>query len=371
MKKTKTKRVIMILISLIVLLSIAGYVFMQHPSFGKNPSGDRLSKIEKSPNYKNGKFQNIRPTPVMIKGVSIYKLINDYLFSKKKPKYALPTKKSDLLNMESNKNVLVWFGHSSYYIQLDGKKILVDPVLNGHASPLSFITQSFKGTNIYTAADIPEIDYLFITHDHWDHLDYKTMLQLKPKIKKIICPLGVASHMEHWGYNPAIFSEMDWNEKIIPDSGFSVYAIPTRHFSGRTLLQNKTLWCAFVLQTPSQLIYMGGDGGYDPQFAETGKKFGAFDLVILENGQYNNNWKYIHIKPEEVLQAAIDLNARKILPVHSCKFALSIHTWDEPLKRITTINQNHHLNLITPLIGETVLLNDSIQQFTQWWTNIQ
>jgi len=362
----------MIVLFLFILLSgIFVFAFLQQPKFGKTPAGKRLETIMKSPHYKNGVFHNLNDTPVMVKGVGFFKVLKDFLFAKNKPIDEIPSMKTDLLKLDSNIDVLVWFGHSSYFIQIDGKKILVDPVLSGSASPLSFTTKAFKGSDPYKADDIPEIDYLFITHDHWDHLDYDTIIKLKPKIKKVICPLGLGENLEYWGYNPTIIIEKDWNEKIILDSSFTAYTVPARHFSGRSFQRNKSLWTAFVLHTPTFKFYIGGDGGYDTHFAEIGKTFGEFDLAILENGQYNDKWKYIHMKPEEVLQAAKDLKAKRLLPVHSSKFALALHPWNEPLKRITAANKQINLPLLTPIIGEQVKLKDSIQFFPEWWEGIQ
>jgi L-ascorbate metabolism protein UlaG (beta-lactamase superfamily) len=360
-----------ILLSFIIILIISIFAFLQHPKFGKNPSGVRLEKIKNSPHYKNGAFHNLNYTTVMVEGVNILKVIKEFMFVKNKPYGEIPSKKTNLLNLDKTNDILVWFGHSSYFIQIDGKKVLVDPVLSGSASPLSFTNKAFKGSDVYSADDIPEIDYLFITHNHWDHLDYKTLLLLKPKIKKIICSFGLGETMEYWGFDPTIIFERDWNEKIILDSGFTAYTVPARHFSGRSFIRNKSFWTAFVFQTPSLKIFIGGDGGYDTHFAETGKKFGEFDLVILENGQYNDYWKYIHMKPEEVIQAAIDLNAKRLFPVHSSKFALALHAWDEPLIRITALNIQANLTIITPMIGEQVNLKDSSQKFNQWWKDIK
>jgi L-ascorbate metabolism protein UlaG (beta-lactamase superfamily) len=264
----------------------------------------------------------------------------------------------------------VWFGHSSYFIQIDGKKILVDPVLSGHASPFSFSIKAFKGTDVYSANDIPDIDYLFISHDHWDHLDFETMLALKPKIKKVFCGLGTGEHLEYWGYKKSSITEMDWNEKIIPDSGFIVCTFPARHFSGRGIKRNQTLWSSFVLQTPTMNIFIGGDGGYDKHFAEIGKTFGTIDLAILENGQYNKNWKYIHMLPDEIGNTFRDLNAKRFFTVHNSKFKLSTHPWDEPLIKITALSKESNFPLITPMIGEQVNLKDSGQLFSEWWKDI-
>ena len=319
---------------------------MQQPQFGKLPSGERLERIKKSPNYKDGQFQNIHFTPNLAEGVSMFTVMRQFFFGKSKhskPPGVLPSKKTDLLNLDPDKNSLVWFGHSSYFIQVDGKKILVDPVFSGAASPVSFTTKSFPGSDVYTTDDLPEIDYLFISHDHWDHLDYKTVVKLKPKVKQVITSLGTAAHLEHWGYDKNKIIEKDWNEEIILDNGFIVHTTPGRHFAGRTLKRNRSIWMSFVLQTPSMKLFLGGDSGYDTHFAEIGNKYGPFDLAILECGQYNAYWKYIHMMPEETVQAGIDLKAKKILPVHWAKFSLSLHDWDEPIKRVTAEAAKKHM----------------------------
>ncbi|MGZ8538117.1 MAG: MBL fold metallo-hydrolase, partial [Flavisolibacter sp.] len=144
-----------------------------------------------------------------------------------------------------------------------------------------------------------------------------------------------------------------------------------RHFSGRGLTgRNKSLWCSFLLQSPSMKIYIGGDSGYDKHFAEIGNQFGPIDLAILENGQYDHKWKYIHMFPEELLQAAMDLKSKRVFPVHSGKFAMSNHAWDEPLIKVTELNQSAKLNLITPMIGEVVRLKDNHQKFSEWWKEL-
>lgn len=359
---------------IIAALGILIFAFMQLPRFGSIPSGERLEKIKKSSHYKNGAFHNQKYTPVMTKDANFFKIFKDFFFTKSKrvnPINDIPSQKTDLLKLNPAEDILVWFGHSSYFIQIDGQKILVDPVFSKHASPVSFTIKAFKGTFPYSPDDIPEIDYLFITHDHWDHLDYKTVMKLKPKIKKVICALGVGAHFERWGFDNTKIIEHDWDEEIPLDKGFAAYTVPSRHFSGRGFLRNKSLWTSFALITPTMKIFLGCDGGYDTHFTETEQKFGAFDLAIIENGQYNKSWKYIHMSPEESFQSALDLHAERFLPIHSSKFALSIHDWDEPLKRITELNKDHKLQIITPMIGELVNLKDQNQQFIKWWENIK
>ena len=362
----------LIFLSIIIALILAILLFMRLPQFGKLPSGERLQLIEQSPNYNHGRFWNIHHTPSLADGVSTFTVMRKFFFERNKnsrPHGILPSKKTDLINLDPCKNSLVWFGHSSYFIQVDGKKILVDAVFSGHASPLSFTTKSYEGSDIYSVDDFPEIDYLFITHDHWDHLDYQTILKLKPKVKKVITSLGTASHLEYWGYDKNMIIEKDWNETIILEKDFTVHTVSARHFAGRTFTRNKSLWMSFVLQTPTKKLFLGGDSGYDTHFKETGDQYGPFDLAILECGQYNLYWKYIHMMPEETVQAGFDLKAKRILPVHWAKFSLSLSDWDEPIKRITKEASKKGMPLLHPMIGEKVDL-DHPARSEKWWETV-
>ncbi|WP_301924170.1 MBL fold metallo-hydrolase [Ferruginibacter sp.] len=363
-----------LLIIFLVILAVITvvYVFFQQPNFGKRPAGERLEKIKNSPNYKNGVFQNLNDTPAITDGANYFTVIKKFFFGKSnrsKPATALPSQKTNLLNLPPDENVLVWFGHSSYFMQVDGKTFLVDPVFSGSASPLRFTTTSFKGSDVYTTDDFPVIDYLFITHDHWDHLDYETVLKLKPNIKKIITGLGTGEHLEYWGFDKNIIIEKDWNETILLGNEFTVNTTSARHFSGRGIKRNSAIWMSFVLTTPTQKIFIGGDSGYDTHFKIIGDMFGPFDLAILECGQYNRYWKYIHMMPEEVVQAGIDLKTSTLLPVHWAKFSLSLHAWDEPVIRVMAEATKKNMAIITPMIGETVHLQSPATS-TKWWKNI-
>ena len=361
-----------VMVFVVLILGVSFTVVMNLPKFGKIPTGKRLEKIQKSENFKDGRFRNLNHTPQITseKGF-VHMMRENFSATNRKPPGVIPSVKTDLLQLSAEKDILVWFGHSSYFMQINGKKFLVDPVFSGSASPFSFSVKAFKGTDIYTVDDFPEIDFLVITHDHWDHLDYKTIVQLKPKVKRVITALGVGSHLERWGYSPEMIYETDWYESIEFEDGISFHATPARHFSGRGFIHKKTLWTSFVLVAPSLKIFIGGDGGYDEHFAEIGERFGEIDLAILENGQYNKSWKYIHMMPEQVLQAAKDLKAIRTLPVHSMKFALANHAWDTPLKTITELNLRDKIPLITPMIGEAVDLNDTGQRFTTWWEKVK
>jgi L-ascorbate metabolism protein UlaG (beta-lactamase superfamily) len=363
------KRAMYIILLILILISGITLLVVHQPKFGKYSSGGRLSRIQQSPNYRDGQFQNQSFTPMFAEDASKWAMIRDGIFKisqRKAPEQALPTVKTNLKNLDRTKDVLIWFGHSSYFMQIDGKTMLVDPVFSGHASPFSFMVKSFKGSDVYSPDDFPEIEYLFITHDHWDHLDNETVLKLKPKVRKIITGLGTAAHLEYWGFPSSIIHEPDWNESFIPDSGFRVTATPARHFSGRGFKRNQAIWCSFVLQTPTKKIYLGGDSGYDTHFAKIGAEHGPFDLALLECGQYNKSWKYIHMMPEQTVQAAIDLKATAMMPVHWGKFALALHAWDEPIERVTTEAKKLAVSLVHPKIGEVVDLNDFGPQ-KEWW----
>lgn len=361
---------IFIIIGIIAVLVIGGLLFMQHPMFGKNPEGARLERIKKSPNYKDGEFKNQSPTQMMVGNKSKPMALIGFLFRNVKdlrPSKKLPSVKTDLKNLNPNEDILIWMGHSSLYMQLDGRKIAFDPVLVS-ASPVPFANKPFSGSDEYKPEDLPDLDYLVITHDHWDHLDYKTMLNLKNRTKKVICPLGVGAHLEYWGFDASKIIELDWNENTQLDENLKITALPARHFSGRGLTSNHSLWAGYMLQSSSMgNILLSGDTGYDQHFKKIKEQFGTIDFAIMENGQYNEDWKYIHLIPEDLVKAIEELKPKKLMTVHNSKFALGLHPWYEPMEKITEASEKHSFNLITPKIGEPVLLKDNTQVFEKWW----
>lgn len=337
-------------------------------SLGKNPSGKRLENIQQSPNYKNKAFQNLSHTKHLSKDSSYMKIMKDN-FKKSKntePKHILPFVKTDLNSLNDSEPTIVWFGHSSYLIRINNKNILIDPVFSGNASPFSFMLKAFKGSNEYSANEMPEIDLLLLTHDHYDHLDYKTITQLNSKIKQVCCPLGVGSHLEHWGLNESIIKELDWWDSQLFLNNYEITATPARHYTGRTMMRAKMLWCSYVLKTKTHNLYLGGDSGYDFHFKTIGEKYGPFDIALLESGQYNTSWPTIHMMPEETVQASIDLKAKILFPIHWAKFALAMHDWDEPIKRVLKKAKELNVIVTTPKIGEPFVLGHSLTNI-EWW----
>ncbi|GAA4437180.1 MBL fold metallo-hydrolase [Ravibacter arvi] len=342
--------------------------YNMHPAFGKRPSGERLERIKQSPQYRDGKFRNTHVTPQLTRPVRI--ALSDFLFHRSKdniPKAPIPAEKIDWGRLPADQPSLVWLGHSTYLIHIDGKNILVDPVLGESASPIPGSARAFKGTTVTTAEALPEIDYLFISHDHYDHMDYGTLVKIREKVGKVICSLGVGAHLEYWGYASDRIIEKDWWDEVNLGDGFRVILTPARHFSGRSIWSANTLWTSYALKTPSMHLFLGGDSGYDTHFAEIGRRLGPFDLAILENGQYDLSWKFIHMQPEEVIQATRDLGAKALLPVHSGKFSLANHAWYEPLERISALGTQHQVAVLTPAIGHITNLSDKSLQLKPWW----
>lgn len=354
---------------LTLLTGIVIFLFMQQSSFGKLPSGPSMERIIKSPNYQNGAFVNVIPTPMMSEDASYLSMAGKYFQESvdRSPTEKIEVIQTDLKALSLDTPQVIWFGHSSYLLILEGKRILVDPVFSERASPVQYFgMKRYDATFHYATKDFPDVDIVVITHDHYDHLDYNSIIQLKDRVGLFIAPLGVGSHLRYWGIPSDRIKEFDWweGENILP--GITLTATPARHFSGRGLRRNKTLWASWVLQTSQQTIFIGGDSGYDKTFKEIGDKFGPFDIAMLECGQYDMQWPYIHMAPEEVVQASLDLRANTLLPVHWGKFTLALHPWKDPIERLTKQAKQSNVALATPKIGEPVHLQN-IRLATPWW----
>jgi L-ascorbate metabolism protein UlaG (beta-lactamase superfamily) len=339
---------------------------------GAKPTGNRLKRILSSVNFKDGSFRNLSDTPSGVDGITAPNFLANFAKSRKvvSPPQPLPTLKSDFKGaLYSNKPTIFWFGHSSYLICFRGKTILVDPIFSSHASPVPILIKAFRGTDIFKVKDLPNIDLLVITHDHYDHLDLKTCLALKSKVKQVCTSLGIGAHLEHWGYGAEQIVELDWWESTDVLQGQKITATPARHFSGRSFSKSFTLWSSFVLKLDEYQIFLGGDSGYDSHFKKIGETFGGFDLAILECGQYGEGWPLIHTFPEQSVLAARDLGARQMLPVHWAKFPLAFHSWDDPIRRVLEESKKFDIPVSTPKIGQEFVLGKQAVM-DQWWNEL-
>ncbi|WP_423735976.1 MBL fold metallo-hydrolase [Chitinophaga caseinilytica] len=326
-----------------------------------------------SPNFRNGTFHNELPTLLMSADNTMLKVFIKFMRKPKSvnPPGPLPSVRRDLKSPPGPGTTITWFGHSSYLIQMNGWNILVDPVFSNYASPVPIFAKAFAGTNIYSVDDLPDvIDMLIITHNHYDHLDGRTISRLCNRINSVYTSLGVMADLIRYGIDGGIITELDWWEEIDLPVGLNLTATPARHFSGRGMKRNQSLWSSFVLESDSEKLYLGGDSGYGPHFKLIGDRFGPFDLAILETGQYNTDWANIHMMPEEAVQAAADLRTRAMLPVHWAKFSLAFHPWDEPVRRVLAEAQKTGMPVATPMIGEAMVLHQPLPQ-SPWWEQVK
>ncbi|MBF1191552.1 MAG: MBL fold metallo-hydrolase [Fusobacterium periodonticum] len=376
----KLFKILFYLLIIVIVFAISIYLFMKTPVFGALPSGKSLEKVKNSKNYIDGEFRNKEKTELLTdtKKTPIKRLL-EFAFEKDPegtvPKIALPSVKTDLKTLDPNEDLIVWFGHSSLFIQIAGKKILVDPVFSKYASPVPFSNKAFEGTNIYTVDDLPEIDILLITHDHYDHLDYPTIKKLKEKVAKVIVPLGVDAHFLRWDFDEEKIVTVDWDDEVTIDDNLKIYALETRHFSGREFSnRNQSLWVSYLIEEKYNdnlyRLFLSGDGGYSPRFKGFKEKFQNIDLAVMEAGQYNEEWALIHSLPEDIIKEVRDMEVTKLFPIHNSKFKLSKHPWDEPLRKLDDFTINTNIQLLTPMIGEKLYLHKE-NSFKKWWENLE
>jgi len=332
---------------------------MLFKQFGGKITNELLQKYKRSPNWKNGSFQNFVYTSLdfQIKRIPgfIYKQIFDG--KKRQPQNSLPIipfDKNHFLDDQKNpeKAKFIWYGHSALLFRIHQKTILLDPMLGPDCSPIApFATARFSENTLDLIDDFPEIDLMLITHDHYDHLDFASIQKLKTKTKQYYVGLGLKRHLVAWGVNPDLVTEFDWwDEKNFHN--IDITYTPTRHFSGRGLRNRDcSLWGGWSLHTPSEKIWFSGDGGYGDHFKAVGEKLGPFDFGFMECGQYNENWPVTHLFPEESVQAALDAGVQKAMPVHWCGFALAQHSWKDPVERFSKKANSVDLEIMLPKMG--------------------
>lgn len=348
--------------------------FIQCSAFGKDPHGTHLEKIQKSTNYdvSREQFVNRRADILekMRENQNMFSLAIRFIFGGDKhqrPDQKLPEVKPDIAEFlkKSDGMKFIWFGHSTFLVNLDGKILLFDPVFSSSASPVSFMIKRFQDA-VISLEEMPPIDYIIISHDHYDHLDMETIQFFKSKTTKFITPLGVISHLKEWGIADDRLTELDWWESTSID-GLTIVCTPAQHFSGRTGSNaNKTLWGSWVLLGKSERMYFSGDSGYDVHFKNIGDKYGPFDLTFIENGQYNEQWRAVHVLPEETAKAFLDLKGKRLVPVHWGMFDLSLHNWYEPIEKLEDESIKNNINLLTPKFGQLVKTKEETL-FEKWW----
>ncbi|PKB18012.1 MBL fold metallo-hydrolase [Flavobacterium sp. 5] len=325
--------------------------------FGAKPTKSDIQLYSNSKQWDGEKFLNIENTSMDISIRTIPKLLYKQFCDKKDraPKTPLNIIPFNLEEFEKpSENVrFIWFGHSVLLLRINGLTILIDPMFGSNAAPIApFPIKRFSENTLDLIDQLPPIDLVLLSHDHYDHLDYDSIQKLKPKVKQFYVALGVKRHLVKWGIEASTIAEFDWwDADYFHD--IQITFTPTRHFSGRGLTDRaKSLWGGWALTTLKEKIWFSGDSGYGEHFKEIGKQLGPFDFAFMECGQYNENWSQIHMFPEESVQAAIDAKVTTIMPVHWAGFALAHHSWTEPVERFIEAANKQGLRYIVPQLGE-------------------
>lgn len=358
---------------MVVLISIAGYIILQQPQFGQKPLGEHLETIKESPQHNGEIFENAGAIEMEMNLSMFSQIIKAYM---NKPEGmvpdSLPILHPDLNTIENAPDTitaLTWFGHSAFLLEMDGKKILLDPMLGPAAAPFTFQVNRFSDDLPIAIEDLPKIDAVIFSHDHYDHLDYHTVMLIKDRVSKYFVPLGLGSHLEHWGIDQEKIHELDWWQETSFD-GIQLACTPSQHFSGRAISDRaSTLWSSWVIKGKKSNVFFSGDSGYFPGFKKIGEKYGPFDLAMLECGQYNKLWHDIHMLPEETAQAAVDLNAEIMMPIHWAMFELALHSWKDPVERLSLKAAELNMPIFTPKIGDRFTLGKSLTS-EAWWENL-
>jgi L-ascorbate metabolism protein UlaG (beta-lactamase superfamily) len=365
------------------MLAIAGILILVYflfvnfyPSFGGDVSKEQKIAYSKSVNYKEGQFVNKRDVPKDLSFGETLSLARKFFFTKVpngSPSKNVEVQKIDSTNVADYKSNtrLIWFGHSSFLLQIDGKNILIDPMFSKVAAPHNLLgANRFNKEMPIEIEKLPSIDAVLLSHDHYDHLDYSSIKKLENKVELFYTPLGVGTHLEAWGIEKERIIELDWwDTEAFKELEF--VCTPAQHFSGRKFNNRQsTLWASWVIKSDTENLFFSGDSGYAQHFKEIGEAYGPFDFAMLECGQYNKMWADIHMFPEETAQAGVDLKAKLVMPIHWGAFKLALHDWTDPVNRFKVKAETLQLNYITPRIGEEILLGEQKSSSKIWWENL-
>lgn len=375
-KLSSILKVIAITVGIVILvLIVCGSLFLYlSPQFGGRPNAEQKKKYALAPNYSNGKFINQTNTEMHMDLATIASVLRDQVkgIPNSRPSSPLPIVPVDSLYIQENMaNSIIWFGHSSFFVKLNGLNILIDPMFGDAPAPHPMVGgKRFEYELPIIPEKLPEIEVVVYSHDHYDHLDYSSVRKLKDKVKQFYVPLGVGAHLKAWGIANEKIHEMNWDDSV-KYNGITFICTPARHFSGRSLTdRNASLWSSWVIKSSDINLYFSGDSGYGPHFKTIGKTYGPFDLALLECGQYDKRWENIHMLPEQTVMAAKDVQAKLFMPIHWGAFRLAMHPWTDPIERVGKSAKEIGIPYIAPKIGEVVKIGEGDGSVAYWWRGL-
>ena len=378
MKQTMTRYPKSAAMTLCLLLGIG--LFVGCEQFGAIPSGAYLDEVEASPHYDHDRDMFVNRRPDILDTMTVGQSFWQDPFGRDKPNFLFNSNqtvpdvtltevkhKSLAYFLDSQEDTkFIWLGHSTILLSIADKVVLFDPIFSDHAAPIPIAAKRFQPPAI-DIHDLPEIDYIIISHDHYDHLDMETVKHFAETDAHFLTPLGVGSHLRYWGVPADRMTELDWwDEATMGPLTFA--ATPSQHFSGRigVMHNNKTLWASWVIQSQKERIFFSGDSGYDTHYQAIGERYGPFDIVFMENGQYNEDWRAVHNMPEEAITGFQELGGDYLVPIHWGMFDLSVHNWYDPPREITKRAKAADIKLITPRLGAIIPLSDP-PLYDSWW----
>jgi L-ascorbate metabolism protein UlaG (beta-lactamase superfamily) len=342
-------------------------------SIGGDVTGERDVRILRSPQFGDGAFRNA--VPASMPGVdAARKALREMLLGGQPRKPASPVPLVTPIyppdeDLSAETLHLTWYGHASALVEIDAQRVLLDPVWSDRCSPSTLVGPRRLHPPPVPLDELPPLDAILISHDHYDHLDMPTVLELvHTQLAPFIVPLGVGVHLDRWGVPPARIIELDWNETFTL-GGLKLTATAARHFSGRGFARDRTLWASWVLANESRRVFYTGDSGYFDGYATIGAEYGPFDASLIQIGAYSDGWPDIHMTPEEAIAAHLDLAGGLLVPVHWATFVLAPHAWSEPVDRLWREAKARDVSLAIPRPGERFDV-DAPPPVDAWWQSI-
>ncbi len=367
------KGILKILFLVLIIIGASVVLFMNFAtSVGGDVGGERLATAEKSSHHKDGKFDNVLP-PSPTKPDWIWEQIEGQFFGDEQRYPPAPIPLVEIPEGFFEAPVMpglraIWLGHASSYLEIDGLRLLIDPVFSDYASPLQGMGPKRFHKSPIDLTNVPEVDAVLISHDHYDHLDMETIKALAAKGARIFVPLGAGAHLDRWGILESSYTEFDWGQSQ-EVNGVQIISTEARHYSGRGLMnQRETFWSSWTLIGPEHRVYYSGDTGYSGHFERLAQEYGPFDLSIIKIGAYGPGaaWTDVHMSAEDAVQAHVDLGAKEMLPVHWSTFNLGFHAWNEPIILALAAAKEKNARMHTPRIGELVEAGSDFQSMV-WW----